>query len=469
MNRFCLYAIPAALVCAASYVYADHSAMNLALLKWEQQLREYQAALKIAETDDQKAALIVPDGKDIARELWKSVNHKTGTREKLVRPTDAERMNGATDTVKQVATYQFEEAWAAPAVVWFLNHPDAFASVFGKKTRQISFFANAMLESVERVHFASPHIADACAKLSESPSVRIYEILEKIYTRNQTPAARANAALAMSILLSNPTIASAESSPAVARSKQLYFLRQAVIQAPDGAMFGSVTLNDMAREIAYALEHLSLDSVPPQMELFDKDGNKVLLPTPGQPTLLFFWTPEESIGLDIVQRQELLTKQFPNLKICPISTNMEMEQWKSMLQEYGITNAFMDNDANKAGRDYRISQLPFAVLVNERCRILFIGFPNQQLQAALNNCFAPAEDTPTDKVTIEDGTTQPAATGDSHLQPGSQPRPATPSAGSSEVPALRDMPDEAVAQPKPAQPTTGGSDEVPALREMPEF
>lgn len=468
MNRFCLYAIPVAIVCASANVYADHSAMNLALLKWEQQLREYQAALKVAKTDNQRAALIVPDGKDIARELWKSVNHKTGTRDKLVRPTDAERMNGATDSVKQVPTYEFEESWAAPAVVWFLNHPDAFASVFGKKTRQISFFANAMLESVERVHFASPHIADACAKLSESPSVRIYEILEKIYTRNQSPAARANAAMAMSILLSNPTIASAESNPSVARSKQLYFLRQAVIQAPDDAMFGNISLNDMAKEIAYALEHLSMDSVPPQMELIDKDGNKVLIPTPGQPTLLFFWTPEESIGLDIVQRQELLAKQFPKLRICPISSHMEMKQWKNMLQEYGITQAYMDNEANKAGRDYRISQLPFAVLVNERCRILFIGFPNQQLQAAINNCFAEKNDAPAAKVTIDDGATPTAET---NLQPGSKPKPAA--AGSDAPPALREMPDEAALQPgskpQPAPQPAESSDEVPALREMPEF
>lgn len=437
--------------------------MNLALLKWEQQLREYQAALKIAETDNQKAALVVPDGKDIARELWKSVNRKTGNRDKLVRPTDAERMAGATDTVKLVSTYEFEESWAAPAVVWFLNHPDAFASVFGKKTRQVSFFANAILESVERVHFASPHIADACAKFSESPSVRIYEILEKIYTRNQSPAARANAAMAMSILLSNPTIASAETSPAVARSKQFYFLRQSVIQAPDGAMFGNISLNDMAKELAYALEHLSMDAVPPQMELIDKDGNKVLIPTPGKPTLLFFWTPEESIGLDIVQRQDLLSKQFPDLRICPISTNMEMSEWKSMLEEYGITNAYMDNENNSAGRDYRISQLPFAVLVNERCRILFIGFPNQQLQAAINNCFADKNEQSAAKVTIDDGSTP---SGDAHLQPGSKPKPAAES-GSDAPPALRDMPDE--VSPPPAPAPTESSNEVPALREMPEF
>lgn len=439
MNRFCAFAIPAALIGAAASVSADQAAMSIALLQWEQQLREYQAALKVAQTDDQRAALRTPDGKDIAQALWKSVNKKTGTRDKLVRPSDEERMNGATDSVKKVATYEFDEYWATPAVVWFLNHPQAFASVFDNKPRQVSYFANAMIESVERIHYASPHIAEACAKLAESPSVRIYEILEKIYTRNQNPAARANAAMAMSILLSNPSIASAESSPAIARSKQYYFLRQAVLQAPDDAMYGSVTLNEMATEMAYALENLSMDAVPPQVEVIDKDGNKVLLPTPGQPTLLFFWTPNESIGLDIVQRQELLTKQFPNLRFCPISVHQDAEQWQSMLTELGIPQAYMDNEKNSAGQAYRISQLPFAVLVNERCRILFIGFPNQQLQAALNNCFAPKDKTPAAKVTIDDGASEhPAPV----IQPGSNPKPAsaTPPANN-EAPALREMPE----------------------------
>ncbi len=431
MNKFSAYLLTAALAGAAATASADVVAMQNALDHWDGLMQEYQAALQLAKTPDQLKAIEQPNGEEVALLLWHSVNKKTGKRKKLVQPTDAERLRGASDKYKEVATYEFEEHWAAPAVVWFLNHPQEFARVFGNKNRQISYFANAMLESVEQIHYASPHIADACAKLAESPSIRVYELLQKIYTRNQSPAAQAAAAMAMCIQLSNPTIASAEKSPEHARNKQLYFLRQAIILAPDNAMFGNVSLNDMAMEMSYAINNLSLDSIPPQMTLIDMNGNSVVFPKPGKPTLIFFWAPEESIGLDIVQRQELLAKQFPDLVFCPITTHQKQENWRAMLQQYNIPHCYMDNKENSSGLAYRVSQLPMAVLVDARCRILFIGFPNQQLQAALNNCFAPANTTQ-----------QTGADNAPMLQPHSQPKPAesTPEHDNT-PPPLRDMPE----------------------------
>lgn len=436
MNRFYAYICLGAIM--STTAMADQKSMETALEHWDKLMREYQATLQIAKTPDQVAAVRQPDTEEVAVLLWHSINKKTGKRRTLVKPTAEQRRKGASDTYKEVSTYEFEQPWAAPAVVWFLNHPDAFAKVFDGKSRQVSFFANAMLESVEQVHYASPHIGAACAKFAESPSVRIYELLQKIYTRNNSPEAKANAAMAMCILLSNPTIASAERSPQEARTKQIFFLKQAVMMAPDNAMFGSIPLNQMATEMAYALHYLSMDSVPPQMELIDVNGQKVKVPTPGKPTLIFFWTPEESIGLDIVRRQEQLTKQYPELRFCPISVNQPMEDWQAMLQEHGISHAYMDNEQNEGGQAYRVSQLPMAVLVNERCRILFIGFPNQQLQAALNNCFKE-DNKKAPKVSI-DGVDATEWDDEPVLQPGSRPT-GTHTPGSNEAPPLRDMPE----------------------------
>ena len=271
--------------------HADQTSMNAALNEWEQQVAEYKENLKKARTADQYQAIQQPNAEEAALLLWQSVKAKTG-----------KRMRNGTSVNK----YEFDEPWAAKAVVWFLNHPQDFAKVFGTKQKRISFYANAMIESVEHTHYASPHIAEACAKLAQSPSVRIYELLQKIYTRNQDYASKANAAMAMSILLSNPTIASAEGSPEAARNKQLYFLRQSILLAPENTMFGDISLADMAKELSYALEHLSIDSIPPQMELINQNGQKVLLPEPGKATLIFFWTPQESIGSDIVRRQQQL-------------------------------------------------------------------------------------------------------------------------------------------------------------------
>ena len=72
-----------------------------------------------------------------------------------------------------------------------------------------------------------------------------------------------------------------------------------------------------------------------------------------------------------------------------------------------------------------VSQLPMAVLLNEYCNILFIGFPNQQLQAALNNCFAPADATGKPKVTIDGVDATITDEPESVLQPGSRPKEST--------------------------------------------
>lgn len=413
MKNYGPFLFTTALLSAMLSAKADQAAMNSALSNWENQIAEYKENVKKAQTPDQYAAIQQPNAEKTAQQLWQSVKGKKGKRMR----------NG-----NAVTKYEYDEPWAAKAVVWFLNHPQEFAQVFSGKQKRVSFFANAMIESVEHTHYASPHIAEACAKLAQSPSVRIYELLQKIYTRNADYASKANAAMAMSILLSNPTIASAEGSPEAARSKQLYFLRQAILLAPENTMFGDITLAEMAKELSYALEHLSLDSIPPQIELIDINGNKVLFPTPGKATLLFFWTPQESIGLDIVRRQDKLLQQFPDLQICPITAHDDIQEWKDMLTDLEIPCSYMDNEQNSAGVAYRVSQLPMAVLVNERCRILFIGFPNQQLQAALNNYYAEQQKSETTQEEEEP-----------IIQPGSQPVLDTQSGDT--PPPLRDMPE----------------------------
>ena len=413
-------------------LHAAEPAMRAALSKWEQQMTEYQAALKVAKTDEQRAAVRIPDGKDVAGELWRSICRKVGERDELVSPTAAERMNGAVDEVKKVPIYEFDQPWAAPAVVWFLNHPQIFAEIFNGRQRQISYYANALLESVNRTHYSSPFIADACAKLSESQSVRVYEMLQKIYTRNPDMTARANAAMAMCIMLSNPAIQGAEGSAAMARGKQLYFLRQAVTNSPEDAMFGSRSLSEAVLDMAYVLHHLSVGTIPPQLQLIGMDGQPATFPVPGKPNLIFFWAPEESVGLRVVTRQNQLAAQYPGLVFCPITVHRDLTEWKTELSRHGIVaNCFMDDADNSNGLAYRVSQLPMAVLVGPDSKILFIGYPGLPLQSALDTLYADSQKA--GRIIINGEAQAPAP----NVQPGSQPTPRT-----DEAPALRDMPDD---------------------------
>jgi len=426
MKRLRACAIVAAFLCAAT-AQADEAAMKKALAEWEQQMTEYRAAWKVAKTDGQREALKLPDGYDVAKKLWKAVNHKTGEREEWVRPSAAERMHGATDEKKMTPTYEFEQPWAAPAVAWFINRPQAFAHVFGDKQRQISYFANALLESVSRVHYSHPAIAEACAKMAESPSVRVYEMLEKIYARNQAPAARANAALAMSIMLGNPAITSAEGSNAMARSKRVYYLKQALNLAPDDARFGNTSLSEACIEVAYVLRRLTTGAVPPQLTLTNsRNGEQASFPVSGKPNLIFFWSPMEMNGLKLVSKTEQLLQQYPGLEFCPITAYGETEEWQAMLKENGVPFCYMDDEQGTAAKDYRITQLPTAVLVNDKCRILYIGYPGLQLQTALDQYFN-AEGDKKDRVLIGE-------------EPPAIQQPAQPAQSSDDAPALRDMP-----------------------------
>lgn len=419
---------------------ADEKAMQDALNRWQQRMSEYEAALSVAQTDEQRAAVAAPDGADIAAALWKSISTKTGERDEWVEPTAEERMQGAKGETRKVSTYAFEETWAAPAVFWFINRPRQLAALFPDKPRQLSFYADALIKALDKRHYNNPRVADCCAKLAESPSVRVYKILEKVYTRNQDATARGCAALAMSLMLTNPTIAAAEGSETVARGKRIYFLKQALNLTPEKTPFGQSTVTDVAAELAYVLRHLSVGSIPPQIKVRDMAGKEHALPTPGKPMLLFFWSVDEEVGSRMVAKGDSLKTQYPGLEFCPITVHQDAESWGTRLQELGVAHSYMDNAQNSGGMAYRVRQLPTAVLLNERCQILYIGYPDMKLQTALTAHFQ--ENTATGgRVRI--GETVPPADEQevAPMQPGSRPVPAEPASQSSdEAPALREMP-----------------------------
>ncbi len=416
---------------------ADEKAMQDALSRWQQRVSEYEAALSVAQTDEQKAAVAAPDAADVAAALWKSISTKTGERDEMVAPTAEERMKGAKPELRKVSTYAFEETWAAPAVFWFINRPQQLARLYENKPRQLSFFADALIKSIDMRHYNSPHIAGACAKLAESPSVRVYKILEKVYSRNQDATARGCAALAMSLMLTNPTISAAEGSETVARGKRIFFLKQALNLTPENTAFGQSTVTQVASELAYVLRHLSVGCIPPQIKVRDMAGKEHAFPVPGKTTLLFFWSTDEEVGSRMVVKGDSLQTQYPGIEFCPITVHQDAENRSARLQELGIAHSYMDNAENAGGLAYRVRQLPTAVLTNERCQILYIGYPDMKLQTALTAHF---NENISSGPRVRISETEPAEN-PPLIQPGSQPKPApaTPQPGD-EAPALREMP-----------------------------
>ncbi len=438
---------------AALPAVATPAAMNEALQTWRQRMTEYRAAVDAASTPEEKAAIELPASDKIASALWKSISGKTGQRDVLVQPSAEEKKKGAQPTTRRRDTYEFEEDWAAPAVVWFVNNSRALARIFKDKPRQLSFYADALLDSIERHHYASPVITDAIAKLTEDSSARVYGILEKIYTRNQDPTARGCAALGMSIMLGNPLVAAEAGSPAMARGKRVYYLRQALSLTPEDTSFGGARVADVVVEQTYLLKHLAVGSIPEQVSVRDTAGREQKLPVVGKPNLIFFWNPADPTSTRIAQKLPSLTNRYPGLLIAPVTAYAPAEELGKSLSGSGVPMTYVDDAKNSAGTAFRVAKVPTAVLLSERCTVLYIGYPDMHLQTALDSCFENAKaSAPRVRVSEE-----------KVIQPGSTPT--SPGKGAGKGAAQPKTAPAAQPSPQPEQP----NDEAPALREMPEF
>ncbi len=433
MNKRDVLSLLLLLGSAAAPALATPEAMNAALHSWNQQMAEYNAAVKYARTPEQQSAIAQPDGSRVAGALWKSVSAKTGQREVLVHPTAQERMRGEKPHTEKRDTFEFEETWAAPAVIWFANHPDALAALFENKPRQLNFYVDALLDAIERRHFDNPMLRGCIAKLAEGENSRSYQILEKIYARNPDPVARGYAALGMSIMLNNPLVAAVAGNQSMIRGKRVYYLKQALALTPEDAMFGNTSVSDIVVEQSYRLKHLSVGSVPPQITVGTLSGKTQTLPEVGKPTLLLFWHPSDPTSKDIARKLPTLNQKYPQLQLAAITAAADNEDAKKALADSGVEATFLDTAENTAVSTYRINQLPTAVLLGPRCTILYIGYPDMHLQAALDSCFQNQNQQknarPHIRVTEQEA---PA------IQPGATPAPTT---SSDEAPALRDMPE----------------------------
>ncbi len=423
------------LACAATPAFATPEAMNKALADWRQELDEYMAAVDQFDTAEQRAAVPAPSADRVAAALWRSISAKTGQREEMVQPTAEERLRGAKPSVRKRNTYEFEEDWAAPAVVWFTQHPDALASLFEGKPRQLSYFADALLTAIEKKHYLNPAITEAIAKLAESPSERVYGIMERIYARNGDPTARGCAALAMSMMLSNPLLAAEAGSPAMARGKRIYYLKQAISLTTDNTRFGNALLADIVVEQSYRLRYLSTGCVPPQVHVRDLLGQSRSLPEPGKPTLILFWNPADEMSSDIARRLPSLTEKYPGLVVAAVTATVDSGELQQVLTECGVGNSYVDDAQNSAGTAYRVAQVPTIAFIGDRSNLLYLGYPDLHLQSAMDSYFSNRGKDSAGPVTVRGQAAE--------IQPAPLPatRPVTPATGSDVAPGLREMPE----------------------------
>lgn len=413
-------------------------AMKQILAGWQQRTAEYKAAIQQAPNDDERAAIPAPAAQDIAPALWASISGKTGVREEVLPRSRREKNKGAKPRTRKIATFEYEQAWALPAINWILQYPAAFASAFTEEQQaQLNYFSRDIIDSLSRVHFTHPDMAETCVHLSGTAGVREYEILQKVYQRNSSRSARACAALGMSLMLNNPLVSGLEGSEAMARGKRLYYLKQSLLLAEKDTKFGTLPLTDVAMEQAYYLRHLAKGCIAPQIQVKDVNGQQATLPQKGKATLLLFWAPGESASVAMMQDYTRLCEEYPEVHICPIIPFASPEEIAQELQNCGVSATYIDNESGEAGQSYRIRQVPTAILIGKDAGIIHSGAPDIQLQAALDalaDSSRNADKAARPKILIREKNNAPEPPPDSETK-------APDAAAGESVPKLREMPE----------------------------
>lgn len=414
---------------------AAEAEMNRLLSDWQQKVSDWQNAVQAAGSPEAQAAIPAPDVAAAAPSLWMSISAQTGNRRETVTRGKGRKRREESVTVP---AYEFDQPWALPGIIWFLKHPESLSAAFDEEQQHmVNYYVEALVKALNRVHFSNPAIRELCPVMAQNPGVREYELMQKIYTRNQDATTRACAALAMSLILNNPMISSVEGSAAMIRGKRIYYLKQALLMGEPTTPFGNSTLGEVAAEQTYRLRYLAEGCIPPRVLLRATDGRNVACPAEGKLNLLLFWAPEEPSGAALVAQLDKLKEQYPDLEVFPIAPFQTSEALQQSVQSVpGMQQSLIDDSKGSAGLAYRVNAIPTVVLISNRSTILYIGAPGVQLQTALDAATKPQQ-TNRAKVTIE-----PAEKETPVIQPGSQPKPAraVPAAEDAAPPALREMP-----------------------------
>ena len=137
---------------------ADEIGMKNVLSVWNSRQADWESAFKIAETDAKRAELLKsqPDAVSAARDLWRQVGR------------------------------DLSKPYALPAIVWFLDHPQALEKAFPNGDAARKIVLNC-LNALENNMVMEKGAGQAAHALSNSRDLRCRTILEKIQGYEPVP------------------------------------------------------------------------------------------------------------------------------------------------------------------------------------------------------------------------------------------------------------------------------------------
>ncbi len=427
-RAFCVIAGACSLL---GWAPADEVGMKNALADWEMRQSDWESAFKTAESDGKRAELMKsrPDAVPVARELWRQAGRD------LQKP----------DT---------QQPYLLPAVVWFLDHPEAVAQAFpnGETARKIVVLC---LDALENTLFREKGAGKAAYALSNSHDLRCRVILEQIKDYSQFPEDQGLAALGLAMVMKETTGMLQDDVRLVAARGKL--LKDAIIKCYDST-FGPVPVRNLVQEELYEIRNLNIGQTGPKINLpSSATGAQVTLPAGDRPVLVVFWDPRDARSVQFLGKAASLRGEFPSLMVMPVAPGSGETVKKALLNLNLDLPSLMDEKA-VAFKDYRVRTTPQVYLLDPRGKVLMRGMPDMLFDANLYAVMGRLEGKKEGKAKEKKAPAAP---------PAASPAPLPPRINSPET--------RVPSAPQPAAPrpaSSGGAPSAPLapppLRPMPE-
>ncbi len=352
-RAFCVIAGACSLI---GWAPADETGMNRVLEDWRMRQSDWESALKTAESAEKRAELMKnrPDAVPVARELWRQAGSD------LQKP-------------------ETQKTCLLPAVVWFLDHPQAVAQAFpnGDMARKIVVFC---LDSLENTLFREQGAGKAAYALSNSRDLRCRVILEQIKDYNQFPEDQGLASLGLAMVMKETTGMLQDDVRLVAARGKL--LKDAIIKCYDSS-FGPIPVQDIVKEELYEIRNLNIGQTGPGISLpSTAAAGNVTLPSGDKPVLVVFWDPQDMRSVQFLQKTASLRKEFPGLTVMPVAPGKRENVEKALLNLKMDMPSLVDEKA-AAFKDYRVRLTPRVYLLDPAGKILMRGTPDMLFDANL--------------------------------------------------------------------------------------
>ena len=348
-RAFCVIAGACSLL---GWAPADEAGMKNALADWQMRQSDWESAFKTAESDEKRAELMEsrPNAIPVAQELWRQVGRD------LQKP-------------------ETQKPYLLPAVIWFLDHPQAVAQAFpnGDVARKIVVLC---LDSLENTLFREKGAGKAAYALSNSRDLRCRVILEQIKDYNQFPEDQGLSALGLAMVMKETTGMLQDDVRLVAARGKL--LKDAIIKCYDSS-FGPVPVRNLVKEELYEIRNLNIGQTGPKISLpSTATGAEVTVPSGDKPVLLVFWDPRDVRSVQFLQKAVSLRKEFPGLTVMPVAPGNSEDVKKALLNLEMDTPSLVDEKA-AAFKDYRVMLTPRVYLLDPAGKILMRGTPDLSL------------------------------------------------------------------------------------------